>query len=149
MRAALAAQDHLYTLVQKHPDGRLEPRVVGSVVDYLFAPDDPGAVLDRLCDPRTRIVSLTITEGGYHVNQATGEVDPDDESLRHHMASLGRPRSVFGTLAEALRRRRAAGTEPFTVMSCDNLPGNGDVARQTVVAFARLRNEAAADMEPL
>ncbi len=142
MREALAAQDHLYTLVLKHPDGRLEPRVVGSLVDYLFAPEDPEAVLDRMCDARTRIVSLTITEGGYHVNQATGEFDPDDDALRHDIGAPHRPRSVFGYLTEALRRRRAAGTAPFTVMSCDNLPGNGDVARQTVEAFARLQDEA-------
>lgn len=142
MKEALASQDHLYTLVVKHPDGTLEPRVVGSIVDYLFAPEDPERVLDRLCDPRTRIVSLTVTEGGYHVNQTSGEFDPDDASLRHDIAEPGRPVSAFGYLTEALRRRRAAGTEPFTVMSCDNLPGNGDVARRTLTAFARLQDAA-------
>ncbi|AXH97796.1 mannitol dehydrogenase family protein [Ornithinimicrobium avium] len=149
MKEALAAQDHLYTLVVKHPDGTLEPRVIGSIVDYLFAPDDPGAVLERLCDPATRIVSLTITEGGYHVNQATGEFDPDDEALQHDLGAPDRPRSVFGYLTEALRRRRAGGTVPFTVMSCDNLPGNGEVARSTLAAFARLQDEAAGSAEPL
>lgn len=149
MREALAAQDHLYTLVLKHPDGRLEPRVIGSIVDYLFAPDDPGAVLDRLTDPRTRIVSLTVTEGGYHVNQATGEFDPDDEALAHDIGAPEHPRSVFGFLTEALRRRRASGTGPFTIMSCDNLPGNGEVARQTLGAFARLQEAAAGAPEPV
>ena len=78
MHEVMSAQDCLYTLVVKHPDGTLEPRVVGSLVEYLFAPDDPEAVLRRLVDPATRIVSLTITEGGYHVNQVTGEFDADD-----------------------------------------------------------------------
>ena len=145
MRDAMAAQDNLFTLVVKHPDGQLEPRVVGSMVGYLFAPDDPGAVLDRLVDPSTRIVSLTVTEGGYHVNQVTGEFDPNDPVLQADLAADfaggDAPRSMFGFVVEAARRRREAGTEPFTVMSCDNLPGNGDVAKKMIVAFARLKDE--------
>ncbi|MCB1301259.1 MAG: mannitol dehydrogenase family protein, partial [Tetrasphaera sp.] len=77
MRDAMKAQDCLFTLVLKHPDGSREARVIGGMVDYLFAPDDPQAVLERLADPSTRIVSLTVTEGGYHVNQVTGEFDPN------------------------------------------------------------------------
>ena len=71
----LRAQDGLYTLVVKHPDGRREPRVIGSIVETMFAPEDPAAVVDRLAGPQTRIVSTTITEGGYLVNQVTGEFD--------------------------------------------------------------------------
>ena len=75
MADVLAAQDHLYTLVIKHPDGSLEPRVIGSLVDYLYAPDDPEAVLDRLADPATRIVTLTVTEGGYNIHPVTGRFE--------------------------------------------------------------------------
>jgi mannitol 2-dehydrogenase len=145
MRDALDAQDHLYTLVVKHPDGSLEPRVIGSLVDYLFAPDDPEAVLGRMTDPATRIVSLTVTEGGYHVNQVTGEFDPGDPALQADLKGDGPPVSAFGFIVEALRRRRAAGVAPFTVMSCDNLPGNGHVARKTITAFARLQDPDLAD----
>ncbi len=81
MADVMAAQDCLYTLVVKYPDGTLEPRVIGSIVDYLYAPDDPEAVLTRMADPATRIVSLTITEGGYNVNQVTGELDTSDQAL--------------------------------------------------------------------
>src|SRR6476620_4516022 len=66
MRDALAAQDGLYTLVLRHSDGTWEPRVIGSIVEYLFAPDDPGAAIEKMAEPATRIVSLTVTEGGYH-----------------------------------------------------------------------------------
>ncbi|WP_131104114.1 mannitol dehydrogenase family protein [Ornithinimicrobium sufpigmenti] len=149
MRDALRAQDYLFTLVVKHPDGRLEPRVLGGMVDYLFAPEDPEAVLDAMTDPRVRIVSLTITEGGYHVNQVTGDFDPDDPVLQSDLDSPGSPRSAFGLITEALRRRRTAGTAPFTVMSCDNLPGNGDVARATIGAFAALQDERGDGAEPL
>ena len=141
MRDAMAEQDCLYTMVVKHPDGALEPRVIGAMSAYLFAPDDPEAVLDQLTDPDVRIVSLTITEGGYHVNQVTGDFDPTDEALQADIAGEGAPRSAFGFIAEALRRRRAAGTEPFTVMSCDNLPGNGDVAQKMLTSFARMQDE--------
>ena len=143
MAEVMAAQDCLYTLVVKHPDGTLEPRVVGSIVGYLFAPDDPEAVLARMVDPATRIVSLTITEGGYHVNQVTGELDT--AGLEADLEPGATPGSAFGFIVEALRRRREAGVPPFTVMSCDNIPGNGHVARKMIAAFARLKDPSTAD----
>ncbi len=145
MRDALNSQDGLYTLVLKHPDGTRESRVIGSIIDYIHAPDDPGAVLERLVDERTRIVSLTVTEGGYHVNQVSGRFDPSDAGIQADLADMSAPVSVFGFLVEGLRRRRDAGTAPFTVMSCDNLPGNGSVAQGMLVAFARLADAELAD----
>ena len=140
MHDVLHAQDCLYTLVVKDPDGTMHPRVIGSVVDYLFGPDDPEAVLVAMTDPATRIVSLTITEGGYLVNQATGEFDAADPSIQGDLADGAVPSTAFGYVVEALRRRRAAGTEPFTVMSCDNIQGNGEVAHKMIGAFARLKD---------
>src|SRR3954468_18282353 len=71
MADVMAAQDGLYTLVVKHPDGRLEPRVIGSIVEYLLAPDDPEAVVERMAHPDIRIVSMTVTEGGYNIHAVT------------------------------------------------------------------------------
>lgn len=136
----LTAQDGLYTLVVKHPDGRREARVIGSIMQMLFAPDDPQAVLDAMTDPATRIVSLTITEGGYLVNQVTGGFDASDPSIQQDLEDDAVPSTAFGFIVAALAARRAAGTAPFTVMSCDNLPGNGDVAHQMISAFARLKD---------
>jgi mannitol 2-dehydrogenase len=142
----LQAQDGLYTLVVKHPDGRREPRVIGSIVEVVFAPDDPQAVVDRLADDQTRIVSLTITEGGYLVNQVTGEFDASDPSIQADLAADfaggDSPATVFGFITAGLDRRRREGRAPFTVMSCDNLPDNGDVAKRMICAFARLRDPA-------
>jgi mannitol 2-dehydrogenase len=144
----LRAQDGLFTLIVKHPDGRREPRVIGSIVDVMLAPDDPAAVIDRLADQRTRIVSLTITEGGYLVNQVTGEFDADDPSIRADLRENSTPTTVFGYIVAGLARRRHEGLPPFTVMSCDNLPDNGDVARRMMCAFARLKDpDLAAWME--
>ncbi len=141
----LQRQDGLYTLVIKHPDGRREPRVIGSVARALLAPDDPQAVLDQMADPAVRIVSLTITEGGYLVNRVTGDFEATHPSIAADLVPGATPSSAFGLITAALARRREAGTPPFTVLSCDNIPGNGDVARRTICAFARLKDPALAD----
>jgi mannitol 2-dehydrogenase len=142
MGEVLAKQDFLFTLVVKHPDGRLEPSVLGSIVDYLFAPDDPDAVVEKMADPATRIVSLTVTEGGYNVHAVTGEFNTETPDVVHDLQPGASPRTVFGLVTEALVRRRDRGLAPFTVLSCDNIQGNGDVARRTFSAFAALRDPA-------
>ena len=138
MRDVMRRQGCLYTLVVRHPEGSLEPRIVGSVLEYLFGPDDPEAVYAQLMDPRVRIVSLTVTEGGYLKNAATGEFDASNTAVVHDLSHPESPWTVFAYLVEALRRRRAVGMAPFTVLSCDNLQGNGDIARRTVTLFAAL-----------
>jgi mannitol 2-dehydrogenase len=138
MKEALDAQDGLYTLVVKHTDGTYEPRVIGAITEYLFAPDDPEAVIEKLADSATRIVSLTVTEGGYSIDPVSGEFDPS--GVAHDLEPGAAPQTTFGLVTEALRRRRARGLAPFTVMSCDNLQGNGHLSRHAFSAFARLRD---------
>jgi mannitol 2-dehydrogenase len=145
MKLALDAQDGLYTLVLKHSDGTYEPRVIGSVVKYLFAPDDPEAVIDQMVTASTRIVSLTITEGGYNINDATGEFDATSPDVIHDLEPDAVPRTTFGLVTEALWRRRKHGLAPFTVMSCDNLQDNGQLTKQVFTAFARLRDPELGD----
>ncbi len=140
MADALAAQDQLYTLVLKHANGQYHPRVIGSIIDYLYAPDDPEAVIARLADPLTRIVSLTITEGGYAIDDITGRFNPDAPGIAQDIATDGPPSTVFGLVCEALCRRRDARQTPFTILSCDNLQGNGARAREAFVSFARHRD---------
>ena len=145
MRDALAGQDHLYSLTLKHPDGHHETTVIGSIHDYRFAPEDRQGVLEVMTAPTTRIVSLTVTEGGYNTDDATGAFRTGSDGARHDAASPHEPTTAFGYIVEALRRRRAEGTAPFTVMSCDNLPGNGKVARTAVVGQARMSDPELAD----
>jgi mannitol 2-dehydrogenase len=140
MKDALTAQDGLYTLVLKHSDGTWEPRIIGSITRYLFAPDDPEAVIETMAAPSTRIVSLTVTEGGYNISDVTGEFDAANPQVVRDLQPGAVPRTVFGLVTEALRRRGQRGLAPFTVMSCDNLPGNGDLAKGAFTAFARLRD---------
>ncbi len=145
MQRVLAAQDGLYTLVLKHSDGRFEPRVIGSIVEYLFAPDDPEAVVRKLAAEPTRIVSLTITEGGYNIDDVTGKFDVSNPAVLRDLRPGAVPRTVFGLITEALARRQSDGIAPFTVMSCDNLQGNGQLSRRAITAFARLKNPDLAD----
>jgi fructuronate reductase/mannitol 2-dehydrogenase len=138
MGEVLSAQNGLFTVVERGPSGQ-SARVVGSLVDYLFAPRDPEAVLQALADPRTRLVTLTITGGGYLVGE-DGSFLVHDRDVQHDIAHPQEPRTAVGYLVEGLRRRREAGTGPFTVLSCDNLPDSGPRARAAAVAYARLRD---------
>jgi mannitol 2-dehydrogenase len=140
MRDALAAQDNLYTLVLRHADGTWDARVIGSLTEYLFAPDDPEAAVEKMAAPATRIVSLTVTEGGYNLDAVTGEFNPADPGVQADLAPGAPPRTVFGLVTEALARRRARGLPAFTVLSCDNIQGNGHLSRRAFTAFARLRD---------
>jgi mannitol 2-dehydrogenase len=139
MHKALEPQDCLYTLVLKGPDGSVAPSVIGSISRYLFAPDHPETVVAQIAQPETRIVSLTITEGGYQVSDVTGEfeVSPDTAADLEPGAV---PRTVFGLVTEALDRRRRWGLGGLTVVSCDNVTGNGAVARRSFMAFAELKD---------
>lgn len=137
-RDALEPQDDLYTLlVRDGTDERV--RVIGSVLSCLVAPENPTALLDALCDPAVRIVTLTVTEKAY-LRDAAGDLDAAHPDLVWDLANPAAPRTVHGFLAEAIARRRDAGVLPFTVLSCDNLPSNGATLRRLLVAFANLRD---------
>ena len=147
MRDALAAQDCLYTLVVKHPDGRREPR--GDRLDRrvpVRARRPGGAWSTGWPTPATRIVSLTITEGGYHVNQVTGEFDADDPGDRARpRAGAPRRRRVFGLIVEALAGAGGAGSRAVHRAVLRQPAGNGDAARADITAFARLKDPELAD----
>jgi mannitol 2-dehydrogenase len=139
MRAALGPQDWLTTVIELDPSGR-SARVTGSMVGFL--PVEPGnaALIAAMSDPAIRIVSLTITEGGYYIDPRTGTFSPDHPDIRKDAANPGAPDTAFGAIIAALKARQAAGAVPFTVMSCDNVPHNGRVTRDAVVGLARLSN---------
>tara|TARA_R110002096_G_scaffold318022_10_gene512434 strand:- start:5367 stop:6863 length:1497 start_codon:yes stop_codon:yes gene_type:complete len=132
----LKRQDYLYTLIVKHPNGECENRVIGSLVDFMLGDKDPAAVTDRMAAETTKIVSLTITEGGYNFDPGTGEFIIDKPEIQHDIASPESPKTTFGFLTEALRKRRASGLPAFTIQSCDNIQHNGDVTRKMLLAFA-------------
>ncbi|HTQ89409.1 MAG TPA: hypothetical protein VMK84_07930 [Streptosporangiaceae bacterium] len=114
MRDVMAAQDHLYTLVLRSSDGSWDARIVGSITDFLFAPDDPEAAIEKLAAPATRIVSLTITEGGNNLAPVTGEFSSSAPQVAADLAPRAAPGTVFGLVTEALARRRERGIPAFT-----------------------------------
>ncbi|EKF20493.1 mannitol dehydrogenase domain protein [Nitratireductor pacificus pht-3B] len=138
MRDALAPQDWLYALAERDGTGETL-KVIGSVMKVLVAPEDPQAVLAALSDPQTRIVTLTVTEKAYP-RGPDGGLDTQDRRVAADLANPERPTGTLGFLTEALAQRQAEGTPPFTVLSCDNLPSNGETLRRLVIEFAALRD---------
>jgi mannitol 2-dehydrogenase len=136
VREKLGEQDWLTTVVEQEAHST-KARVIGSMIDFV-APGDPAATLDALARPEIRIVSLTITEGGYYISPATQKFDAAHPDIVLDAQNIDAPKTVFGLIVAGLRRRRAAGLTPFTVMSCDNIPGNGHVAENAVAGLAQL-----------
>ncbi|MBU3021692.1 mannitol dehydrogenase family protein [Aestuariibacter sp. A3R04] len=145
MKSALEGQDYLYTLVEKHANGKVKANVIGALRDFLIAQDNPALVIDRMADEKTKIVSLTITEGGYNIDPSSGNFVVDNPDIVKDIARPKSPTTVFGFLAAALKKRREAGIKPFTVMSCDNIQHNGDMAKKMLLSFIRLSDVVLAE----
>jgi mannitol 2-dehydrogenase len=143
MGEVLSDQYGLFTVVERGPGGD-QVRVVGSLIDYLFAPGNPRAVVQLLAGAQTKLVTLTVTGSGYFAD-ADGGFDAEDARIVHDLEQPESPCTMVGFLVEALRCRRELGVGPFTVLSCDNLPDSGAAARQAVTSFARLRDADLAD----
>lgn len=135
VRDALAPRDYQYTAATLSPDG-LDLRQIDVVRGCLVAPEDPAAVIAAMVDHDVTIVSLTVTEKGYCHDPATGALNPDHPDIQHDMKHP-LPRSAIGFLVRGLAARRQAGLQPFTVLSCDNLPDNGALTRAVTLGLAR------------
>jgi mannitol 2-dehydrogenase len=136
-RQRLAAQDYLTTLIELDPAGR-SAEVIGSMIDFVPVQEGNTALIARMAEPDIRIVSLTVTEGGYFIHPVTKGFDAGHPDMQYDAAYPTAPRTAFGAMVAALRLRRDSGVGPFTGQSCDNLQGNGAILRQTIVSLARL-----------
>ena len=136
-RAKLVGQDHLTTLIELDPAG-ISAELIGSMIDYLPIELGHGALIAKMSDPQIRIVSLTVTEGGYFLDPSTKTFDPTHPDILHDAENLAAPRTAFGAIVAALRARKNAGLRPFSCQSCDNLPGNGAILRKVIVGLAQL-----------
>jgi mannitol 2-dehydrogenase len=142
MREKLAAQDFLTTVVEQD-NNRTAARVTGPMIDILKI-GDTHSIIETLADPKIRIVSLTITEGGYFID-ASGSFNPQHPAIADDGRNPTAPKTVFGLIVAGLRARRDKGLQPFTVMSCDNIPHNGKVTKNAVVGLAALSDPAFAN----
>ena len=144
VRDQLNPQDGLYTLVVR--DGAEEHlRVIGAGRGVLVGPEDPAALVAAMAEAEVHIVTLTVTEKGYRLDPATGDLLLDDPDVAADLADISAPRTAPGFIVAALQARKAAGLKPFTVISCDNLPHNGQRIRAGVLAMARRIDPALAD----
>jgi mannitol 2-dehydrogenase len=143
VRATLAAQDYLTTVVEQDND-LSTAHVTGALIDFI-PPSNKPAILAQLADPSIRIVSMTITEGGYFIDPATQKFDPKNPAIAKDGANPSDPATVFGFIVSGLKARKDKGIAPFTVMSCDNVPHNGVVTKNAVVGLAKLSDPSLAD----
>lgn len=142
---ALRKQNNEYTLTVCGRDGKDETYRIGSLVELLWGVENPEAVMNKIADKAIRILTLTITEGGYNIDKASGEFMLDDEKVKADLAHPQAPKTAFGFVAEGLRRRKAAGNGPITILSCDNLQHNGHTARKAFTTFFRAQDPELAE----
>lgn len=133
-------QDCLFTLTEKKEDGTVNVRVIGSIIKCLHAPADPQRTIGQMASPDTKIITLTITEGGYNFDSSTGKFITDNPLVRHDIEHQGNPLTVFGYLCEALDLRRKTDSGGITILSCDNIQHNGDILKKMLLAYINLAN---------
>ena len=133
-------QDCLYTVTLFPTEGPHTTEMLGSMLDYIYAPEEQQRLVDYLADPRIRIVSLTVTEGGYNIDEAKNCFDLTDKAVKADLENPTQPQTPFGYIVEGLRLRREHNVEPFSVMSCDNLRHNGEVTKMAILGYAYARD---------
>lgn len=144
VRDQLDPQDGLYSLVIRDND-EMNIRIIGALVAELVGPDDPHYAIDLMADESIKIVSLTVTEKGYCHDPATGNLNLNHPEIQYDLSCLHTPTSTPGFIVAALKKRKEKGLKSFTLLSCDNLPNNGQVLKKVVLQFARLVDAALAD----
>ena len=134
----LKEQDGLYTLVVKELDGTLTKRVIGSIIEMLYAPENPMKVIEKMASPAIKIITLTITEGGYNYNEATGEFNFENPNIQYDLENPKAPKTIFGYITQALKMRKEKGLEGITIQSCDNIQGNGHMAEKMLLSYVKV-----------
>lgn len=134
----LKEQDGLYTLIVKELDGTLTKKIIGSIVEYLFAPENPIKVIEKMASEDVKIITLTITEGGYNYNEATGDFNYENPAIHHDIKNPMAPKTIFGYLTQALKLRKENGVAGVAIQSCDNIQGNGHVTKKMLLSYVQL-----------
>ncbi len=141
----LKEQDGLYTLVTAEQDGSIKAMIIGSVVEYLRAPDDCNAIIGKIADPDIRMITLTITEGGYNFDSNNGEFRINDPSIQYDISHPDEPRTVFGYITRGLKLRKDKGIQGLTIQSCDNIQKNGELLKKMLLSYIREAEPALED----
>lgn len=139
----LQSQDNLYTVLERNAEYD-SARVIGSIIETIHAPSFPEKVIKKLVDDDIKIVSLTITEKGYFSDN-DNNLDKENDLINYDLQNLTSPKTAYGYLLSALKTRRENGQKPFTIMSCDNLPGNGHLTQKLMLQFAEMFDQELAN----
>ena len=142
---ALKKQDNIYTLTVCGRDGKDEVYCIGSLVELIWGVENPKAVIDKIADKDIKIITMTITEGGYNIDKTSGEFMLGENNVKHDITNPRTPKTVFGFIAEGLRRRKEAGNGPITLLSCDNLQHNGNTAKKAFTTFITAQDKELAE----
>ncbi|WP_367181662.1 mannitol dehydrogenase family protein, partial [uncultured Duncaniella sp.] len=142
---ALKSRNGEYTLTVCGRDGNDEAHTIGSLTELLWAGENPEAIIEKIADPATKIITLTITEGGYNTDRATGDFMLDTPAVAADLKRPAVPTTAFGFIAEGLRRRMERSGAPVTILSCDNLQHNGNTARRAFMTFFEAQDTALAE----
>lgn len=134
----LKEQDGLYTLIVKELDGSLTKRIIGSIIEVLYAPENPVAVIHKMASPEVKVITLTITEGGYNYNEATGEFNFENPLINNDLENPTSPKTVFGYLTQALKLRKENQLKGFSIQSCDNIQGNGHIIEKMLLSYIKV-----------
>ncbi|WBU89055.1 mannitol dehydrogenase family protein [Cellulophaga omnivescoria] len=133
----LKEQDGLYTLIVKELDGTHTKQVIGSIVDYLFAPEDPTKVIEKMAHSDVKIITLTITEGGYNYNEVTKDFNFENPLIEHDLNNPQSPKTIYGYLTQALKLRKERGLKGCTIQSCDNIQENGHMIKNMLLSYVK------------
>lgn len=131
----LKDQDGLYTIYTKEPNGAHKAKIIGSIVEYFYGPENPLAVIERMSSPDIKIISLTIAEDGYHLNEITGAFDINHPAVAEDIKNPFSPKTVFGYLTQSFKLRKLRGIAGCTILSCDNIKSNGDTIKKSLLEY--------------
>ena len=141
----LEKQKKEYTLTICGRDGKDQTYQIGSLIELIWGIENPAAIINKIADKNIHIITLTITEGGYNIAKATNEFMLDNENIKYDLAHPQSPKTTFGFVAEGLRKRKAVGNGPITILSCDNLQHNGNTARKAFLSFFQAQDPELAE----
>ena len=132
----LASQDLVFNVLSTSGEKK-QVQQVSSISEFFVAKKDGQSVLGAFSDEQIEIVSLTITEKGYHYNSFKKELDFGNQNIIDDLRNPEKPKTAVGFIVAALNERFLKGKKPFTVLSCDNLPNNGSIVKKIVLDFAQ------------
>ena len=135
----LANQDLVYNALSMSSTKKRAQKIT-SISDFFVAKKESQSVLEALSNEQIEIVSLTITEKGYHYNSDKKELDFGNQNIIDDLENPESPKTAVGFIVAGLRNRYLNGKAPFTILSCDNLPSNGAVAKKITLDFAQKIN---------